>query len=49
MFLKLMTDYGSRGRDQRHVACLYVSYTSACTREILFVGVGTYIIAIMYN
>ena len=31
MFLKLMTDYGSCGRDQCHVACLYASYTtSAC-------------------
>ena len=37
MFFKLMTDYESRGRDQRHVACLYVSYTtSACMRAILF-------------
>ena len=29
MFLKLMTDYGSCGRDQRHVACLYASYTTS--------------------
>ena len=37
MFVKLMTDYGSCGRDQRHVACLHTSYTtSACTCAILF-------------
>ena len=37
MFLKLMTDYGSHGRDHRHIVCLYVSYTtSACTHAIRF-------------
>ena len=53
MFLKLMTDHGSRGRDQRYVACRFIRIndtrqTSACTRAILFHRrIGTYIIYIL--
>ena len=46
-----MTDYGSHGRDQRHIAC----YRHTChTRlvhahvQFFFIGVGTCIIYIMY-